>query len=83
MELIFDPFAVTATFHGVRFTSDLAVTGIITLNEIDRLDGRVSLHGAVHGSLHLTGLWLRPGATTLRVRGTINGRHIAVRVPGT
>ncbi|MDX6534719.1 MAG: hypothetical protein QOF68_2463 [Gaiellales bacterium] len=83
MDLVFDPFAVTATFHGLRFTSDLAVTGEVTLNEINLLDGRVNLTGAVQGSLRLTGLWLRPGATTLRVRGTINGRHIAVRVPGT
>jgi pimeloyl-ACP methyl ester carboxylesterase len=83
MDIDFDTFTVTATFHGVRFTSDLAVTGTVTLNGINRLDGQVTLSGAVHGSLRLTGLWLRPGATTLRVRGTINGRHIAVRVPGT
>jgi pimeloyl-ACP methyl ester carboxylesterase len=76
-----DTNVVTANLHGVGFTRDLAVTGTVTHSAENELDARVRLTGRVHGRLRLTGLWLRPDATTLRVRGTIGGRRIEVVTP--
>ena len=39
--------------------------------------------GAEDGSLHLTGMWLNPDATTLYIQGTLGGRTVSVSVPAT
>jgi hypothetical protein len=41
----------------------------------------ITLHGAVHGDLHLTGRWLDPRATAIGIRGNIDGRAITVSEP--
>ena len=39
--------------------------------------------GAEDGSLHLTGVWLNPDATTLHIQGTLGGRTVSLSVPAT
>ena len=49
------------------------------------IDAQLTVDGTdgEDGSLHLTGVWLSPEATTLQLQGTLGGRTVSVSVPAT
>jgi hypothetical protein len=53
--------------------------------DTDAIDAQLTVDGpaAENGSLHLTGVWLNPDATTLHIQGTLGGRTVSVSVPAT
>jgi pimeloyl-ACP methyl ester carboxylesterase len=72
---------------GVRWTNDVAVSGRGTYTfPPQRLDATVRVAGPGHedGHLRIGGVWFGFGVktTVLDVRGTLDGRHISVTVPG-
>jgi hypothetical protein len=67
--------------HGVGFTNDLRVSGTLTHNFDSLMDATITVQGTVNGTLHITGFWLDPRATAMRISGTLDGRTIAVREP--
>ena len=80
---VFNDPTVDFTYHGTRFTDDVAVDGTAHL---DFSDGTVSVHLVVdgpngrNGTLDIAGT-LFPHTGPLAATGTIGGRHVAVLVP--
>jgi hypothetical protein len=77
---------LTDQLHAVRFAQDVAVSGTATYGfSSELIDAPITLNGpgAEDGALHIRGVWFgffNP-TTVFRVRGTLGGRHVALRVP--
>jgi hypothetical protein len=70
----------------VRYAGDVAVTGHGSVPfDTQVIDAQLTVDGpgAEDGSVHLTGVWLNSGATTLQIQGTLGGRAVSVSVPAT
>jgi pimeloyl-ACP methyl ester carboxylesterase len=71
---------------GARYAGDVTATGHGSVPfDTNAIDAQLTVDGpgAEDGSLHLTGVWLNPGATTLHIQGTLGGRTVSVSVPAT
>jgi pimeloyl-ACP methyl ester carboxylesterase len=69
-----------------RYASDVTVAGHGAVPfDTNAIDAQLTVDGpgAEDGSLHLTGVWLNPAATTLRIQGTLGGRTLSLSVPAT
>jgi Tol biopolymer transport system component/pimeloyl-ACP methyl ester carboxylesterase len=69
-----------------RYAGDVTVTGHASVPfDTNAIDAQLAVDGpgAEDGSLHLTGVWLNPNATTLRIQGTLGGRTVSLSVPAT
>jgi hypothetical protein len=69
-----------------RYARDVTVTGHGSVPfDTAAIDAQLSVDGpgAEDGSLHLTGVWLSPDATTLHIQGTLGGRTVSLSVPAT
>jgi pimeloyl-ACP methyl ester carboxylesterase len=82
-----DP-GVTDTLKGVRFASDVAVSGTSDYRfENESIDAsiRVDGPGGEDGHLHVSGVWFasRHEATVLEIVGALGGHSVALRVPAT
>jgi pimeloyl-ACP methyl ester carboxylesterase len=69
-----------------RFTQNVGVSGTATYGFFTEvLDAPVTVNGpgAEDGALHVKGVWFgfRHPTNKLRIRGTLDGRHVALRVP--
>lgn len=83
-----DQFSVvTVTLTGSRFVEDIAVSGTASWDPATfALTGSVQVttfDGTPLGTLDLNGSWRMPGQPPLQVRGTLNGRPVALLVPAT
>jgi hypothetical protein len=71
---------------GARYAGDVTVTGHGSVPfDTNAIDAQLTVDGpgAEDGSLHLTGVWLNPDATTLHIGGTLGGRTVSLAVPAT
>ena len=69
-----------------RYASDVTVAGHGSVPfDTNAIDAQLTVDGPgpEDGSLHLTGVWLNPAATTLHIQGTLGGRTVSVSVPAT
>jgi hypothetical protein len=69
-----------------RFARDVAVSGTGVYGfESQAIDATVTVDGpgAEDGTLHVKGVWFGfgPPTTVLRIRGSLAGRRVALRVP--
>ncbi len=75
------------TFKGERFVDDIAIWGRVSwIYASGKLEGDLKIRGASIGGVHLTGDWSAMfgfgghyGA--IKIRGTIDGRHVALQIP--
>jgi pimeloyl-ACP methyl ester carboxylesterase len=81
----FGDSALTITLTGVRFTQDVTVSGPVTLQYTGGLAARVEVRGphGQSGRLDITGAYLAPGATRLKIVGQLGGRRVALAIPAT
>jgi pimeloyl-ACP methyl ester carboxylesterase len=73
----------TIALRRVRFARDLAVTGTVHYRGYMRFESTLRIRGATRGTLHVTGRWLGPDVTRLRIRGVVAGRFVHTTVPAT
>jgi Tol biopolymer transport system component/pimeloyl-ACP methyl ester carboxylesterase len=69
-----------------RYAGDVTVTGHGSVPfDTNAIDAQFAVDGpgGEDGTLHLTGVWLSPEATTLHVQGTLGGRTVSVSIPAT
>ena len=69
-----------------RYAGDVTVAGHGSVPfDTNAIDAQLTVNGpgAEDGSLHLTGVWLNPNATTLHIQGALGGRTVSVSVPAT
>jgi pimeloyl-ACP methyl ester carboxylesterase len=69
-----------------RYAGDVTVTGHGSVPfDTNAIDAQLTVDGpgAEDGSLHLTGVWLNPDATTLHIQGTLGGRTVSLSGPAT
>lgn len=72
----------TITYRRARFSGDVAVSGVASLDiATSRLTGRITVAGALPGTLqpHAT-LW-DPDKPNATVRGTLGGQRVALLAP--
>jgi pimeloyl-ACP methyl ester carboxylesterase len=86
VEFAADGSAVTNQLDGVRFASDVAVSGASTYSfESESIDATIDVDGpaGADGKLHITGAWFgrTHEATVLDIDGEIAGRRAALGVP--
>jgi hypothetical protein len=69
--------------RGVRFTTDVAVTGHGYWDFEGGVGGdfRLRAHGVGHAKLHVRGHWYLTEPGPILVRGRVDGRHVEVLVP--
>jgi len=74
--------ATTVTYRGVRFARDVAVSGVASLDlATSRLTARISVAGALSGTLRLRATLWDPANPDATIRGTLGDRAIALRAP--
>jgi hypothetical protein len=76
--------ATTITYRHARFSDDVDVSGTATLNPVtNALNAQVTVdvHGSQGGVLSFHGILFDPAQPTVRVRGHIGKRTIALRTP--
>jgi hypothetical protein len=78
--------ALVETLNGVRFSRDVAVTGVSNyVFDGESIDATISVDGPAgeDGTLHVSGVWFGTShaATVLEVEGTLGSRSVALRVP--
>jgi pimeloyl-ACP methyl ester carboxylesterase len=80
-----DDGTFTLTYAGARFVQDVSVSGTVSWDPFGYgISGTVTLagvSGGTIGTLSIAGTWRMPGQSPLQVRGTLNGRPVAVLVP--
>ena len=71
--------------HRVRFTQDVTVSGRVTLQYRGGLVAKLNVNGpsGQSGQLEITGVYLAPGATSLKIAGRLGGRRVALAIPAT
>lgn len=72
----------TITFRRARFSRDVAVTGVASLDRAtSRLAGRITVSGARSGTLRLRATLWDPHDSGATLRGTIGGDPVALLAP--
>ena len=72
----------TVTYRGVRFARDVAVSGVASLElATSRLTARISVAGALSGTLRLRATLWDPANPDATIRGTLGDGAIALRAP--
>jgi pimeloyl-ACP methyl ester carboxylesterase len=81
----FGDSALTLKLTGVRFTQDVTVSGDVTLQYRGDLVANLNVNGprGQSGHLEITGVYLAPGATRLKIAGRLDGRRVALTIPAT
>jgi hypothetical protein len=79
---------VSLKLKKVRFAADVAVSGTVKYPfETESVNVTVTVDGggSEDGRLHVTGVWFGVGhrGTVFRIRGSLDGRRVALRAPGT
>jgi pimeloyl-ACP methyl ester carboxylesterase len=81
------PWRAKLTFRGARFVDDVAMRGRISWAYASgKLEGDLKIRGAGNGAVHLTGDWSAMAGIgnhygAIEIRGTIDGRRVALRIP--
>jgi pimeloyl-ACP methyl ester carboxylesterase len=81
----FGDSALTLKLTRVRFTQDVTVSGPVTLQYRGGLVAKLNVNGpsGQSGHLEVTGVYLAPGATSLKIAGRLGGRRVALAIPAT
>jgi hypothetical protein len=79
---------VSLKLKKIRFAKDVAVSGRVKYPfETEVIDATVSVNGpgSENGRLRVKGVWFgfAHRGTVLRIRGSLDGRRVALRVPAT
>jgi hypothetical protein len=70
------------TYRGARFSRDVAVSGVASLDiATSRLTGRITVAGALSGTLLLRATLWDPDKPNATVRGTLGGQRVALLAP--
>jgi hypothetical protein len=79
----FGDSALTLTLTRARFTQDVAVSGRATVQYRGGLVAKLDVNGpsGQSGQLAITGVYLAPGATRLKITGRLGGRRVALAIP--
>lgn len=80
------PWSATLAFKGARFVNDVAIWGAVSWAwGSGKLKGDLKIRGVRTGHVHLTGDWNKGYSGqyfgAIRIRGTIGGRPVALRIP--
>jgi pimeloyl-ACP methyl ester carboxylesterase len=81
----FGDSALALTLTGARFTQDVTVSGRATVQYRGGLVAKLDVNGpsGQSGQLEITGVYLAPGATSLKIAGHLGGRRVALAIPAT
>jgi pimeloyl-ACP methyl ester carboxylesterase len=79
----FGDSALALKLTRVRFTRDVSISGSATLQYRGDLVAKLNVHGpgGQSGHLEITGVFLAPGATRLKLAGLLGGRRVALAIP--
>jgi hypothetical protein len=70
------------TYRRARFSRDVAVSGVASLDiATSRLTGRITVAGALPGTLQLHATLWDPDKPNATVRGTLGGQRVALLAP--
>jgi hypothetical protein len=72
----------TITYRRARFSRDVAVSGAASLDiATSRLTGRITVAGALSGTLQLRATLWDPDKRNATIRGTLGGQRVALLAP--
>ncbi len=70
-------------WDAARFAEDVSVSGDGLYAGFTTINANIRIAGVESGQLHIGGAWFDPNTTTLEIRGTLDGRRVALNVPAT